>query len=258
MPMANQADRRSGLRPVKCTKKSKQSQEQCRNWAVIGTSPPICRIHGGARGAVKDKADLAVVAAQLGAVGLAPAETIKVVQRAVSDQFLRAAGVLQAAAAEGRPVDAEEFARYEKAADQALAAARIAMAAGVEDQDAEDLREEGNRELVATALRWTIDAVLHVLRLPGQQRLEIRDYAFAMSVWALEGGDPRTRPEEPKLAGMVDAQPVVVRAELMPAPFRRRSAPDADSVWSAAQQIVDAEVVDDEEDGDDDVVADSG
>lgn len=250
MPRADQADRRSGLRPVKCTKKSKQSGEQCKRWATIGTSPPVCHFHGGGRRAVKERADLAVVAAQLGATGLPPGETIRVVQRALSERMLDAAGALRAASEEGRPVSPEEHQRFIDASDRALIAARVALQHGVEETS--DARDDEAGELVARTLEWTLDGVLAVLNLPQEQRLQVRAYGFELAGWALQGGDPATRPEAPRLLPAS-----VAVGELLPAPARRR-APDADSVWSAAQQIVDAEVVDDEEDDDDDVVADSG
>lgn len=251
MPRADQADRRSGLRPVKCTKKSKQSGEQCKRWATIGTSPPVCHFHGGGRRAVKERADLAVVAAQLGVIGLPPGDTIRLVQRALSDRMLEAAGALRATVEAGRSVDPEEHERFVQASDRALVAARVALAAGVEDEA--DGRDEETGELVAQAIGWTVDGVLDLLRLGADQRLQVRQYALELATWALQGGDPMARPTAPELL----PRTMVAVGELMPAP-RRRSVPDADSVWSAAQQIVDAEVVDDEEDDDDDVVADSG
>jgi hypothetical protein len=165
--------------------------------------------------------------------------------------MLRAAGVLQAAAAENRPVDPAEYERFESVADKAMIAARVALQSGVEDQDAADAVENENRQLVADALMWTIDAVLKLLEVPGTQRLQVREFAIRMSIWALEGGDPTKRPEEPKLL-----PDTVAVAELLPAP-RRRSAPDADDVWKRAQkvvdEVVDAEVIDDEsDDGGDD------
>ena len=244
------ANRRAGLPPTRCEAQSKQAGRQCRRWATIGTVPPRCRMHGGAKKDVRANGDMRVVATQLGLVGLPPDQTIKLVQRALSDQMLRAAGVLQAAAAENRPVDPVEYERFESVADKALIAARVALQSGVEDQDAADAVEGENRQLVANALTWTVDAVLDVVGLSGPQRLQVREFSIRMSIWALEGADPRERPEAPKL--LPDR---VAVGELLPAP-RRGPAPDADQVWAAAQEIVDVEF--EEDDDDDGAVADTG
>lgn len=254
MPRADQADRRSGLRPVKCTKKSKQSQQQCRNWAVVGSVPPVCRIHGGGKGDVKAKADLRVVASQLGLAGLEPTETIHVIQKVLSEQFLRAAGQLEAAAAEGRPVDPLEHQRFVDSADRSLVAARLALSTVV--SNAAEIRTEAEGEaveLTVNAVTWTIDAVLSLVPLDGDDRLRVREYGMAMARWALEGAQSE-RPKPPNLA-VAEPGPAVVRAELLPGP-RRRRAVDADSIWAAAEQIIDVEVEEDDDD-DDDAVADS-
>lgn len=245
--MGDNSMRRVGLQPQKCRAKAKSTGRPCGQWAVVGST--VCYSHGGGRGDVRANGELRAVAAQIGAVGLPPDQTIKLVQRALSDQMLRAAGVLQAAAAENRPVDPAEYERFESVADKAMIAARVALQSGVEDQDAADAVENENRQLVADALMWTIDAVLKLLEVPGTQRLQVREFAIRMSIWALEGGDPTKRPEEPKLL-----PDTVAVAELLPAPARRRQPDAADDVWRRAQTIVDAEVVEDDggDDGGDD------
>lgn len=267
MPRADQADRRSGLRPTKCGAKSKQSQQQCKRWATVGTVPPRCKIHGGGKGVVKDKADLTVTAAQLGLLGLPPAQTISIVQRVLSEQMLRAAGALAAAAEEGRPADPAENTAFVEASDRALVAARVALSAGVEQQSEEEREELA--ALVVTAVSTTVDAVMWALPGGLKHWHELRDFALAMTAWALspesDRGERPALPADPEphlLPGYV--HPTSARAgerpgvaafgELMPAP-RRRGAPDADEIWSAAQEIADAEIV---EDDDDDAVADAG
>lgn len=209
------------------------------------------------------KGDLAAVAAQLGVTGLPPQETVRLVQRALSAQMLRAAGALEAAVAEGRPIAAEDQERFERAADQALVAARIALAANVEEARSRDHEETG--ELVSTSLGLALDGVLDVLQLPYEQKKQVRVYGLELAQWALLGALPGERPEAPKLPDVVGTRPVVAVGELLPAPSRRRSAPDADEVWRRAQEIVDqdgevvdAEVVDDEEVGDGDESGDPG
>ena len=270
MPRADQADRRSGLRPVKCGAKSKQSQQQCKRWATVGTAPPRCHYHGGNKGVVKDKADLAVTAAQLGVLGLPPAQTISVVQRVLSQMMLQAAGALAAASEEGRPADPAENTAFVEASDRALVAARVALQAGVEQQSDEEREELA--ELVAGAVRTTVDAVMWALPGGLKHWHDLRDYAMAMIGWALtpetDRGERPGLPADPPehlLPGYVHpstgwggGRPGFAAAgELLPGPIRRRAAPDADAVWAAAQEIADAEIVGEEDDGNDDADADS-
>jgi hypothetical protein len=244
----DQANRRAGLRPVKCGATSKQSREQCRRWAIVGTVPPRCNFHGGARKIVKDKAELAAVAAQLGMVGLEPAETIRIVQRVLSDQMLRAAGALAAAAEEGRPVDPAEHQRFIDSSDRALVAARVALSTIV--AEASDLREQDQEEaaeLAVKAVSWAIDSVIGLVpQMEGEQRQALKAYALDMAGWAF-AGCPDPRPVPPKMPSVLrDPRPAV--GELMPAPWRR-PVPDAEDVWAQVQEVVDAEVVE-EDDGD--------
>ena len=104
--MGENTMRRAGLQPQRCTAKSKQSGERCKAWAVVGAQ--VCFTHGGGREEVRRRGDLQATAAQLGVIGLPPTDTIRLVQRALSDRMLDAAGALRAAAEEGRPVDPEE------------------------------------------------------------------------------------------------------------------------------------------------------
>jgi hypothetical protein len=250
MPRADQADRRSGLRPVKCGATSKQSREQCRRWAIVGTVPPLCKIHGGNRRIVKDKAELAAVAAQMGMVGLEPADTIRIVQRVLSDQMLRAAGVLAAAAEEGRPVDPEEHQRFIDSSDRALVAARVALSTIV--TEASDLREQDKQDaadLAAKAVGWAIDSVLGLVpELESEQRQALKIYALEMAGWAF-AGCPDPRPVPPKMpSASRDSRPAV--GELLPSPPRRAGREPADDVWRAVQEVVDAELVEQEDDDD--------
>ena len=253
MPRADQADRRSGLRPVKCGAKSKQSGEQCRRWAVVGTVPPRCTIHGAGKGAVKDKADLRVVAAQLGVLGLEPAETIRVIQRVLSEQMLRASGALAAAAEEGRPVEPLEHQRFVDATDRALVAARVALSSGVSEalgQREEDREEDA--ELMAKAVTWAVDGVLGLVQVDAEWRTQLRTYALEMASWAFAGAQTG-RPVPPKVPVSYGPQSYVVAAgELLPAPVSRQRAVDVDEIWRAASEITDAEIVDEEGDDDDD------
>lgn len=234
--------RRAGLAAQRCTATAKSTGERCEQHAIVGTS--VCFWHGGGKRDVRMGGHLAATAAQLGAAGLPPAETVRLVQRALSEQMLDAAGALRAASEEGRPVSAEQHARFVDASDRALVAARVALAAGVEDQS--DARDDEAGELVARSVGWSVDAVLAVLDLSAEQRIQLRQYALETAAWALQGGDPTTRPQAPKLLDRVAV------AELLPAPSRRRP-PDADDVWRRAQEVVDAELVDDQDDeeGDD-------
>jgi len=200
-------------------------------------------MHGSAKGDVRDKANVQVAAAQLGVLGLPPKDTVRVVQRVLSDRMLDAAGVLRAAAEEGRQVDPEEHQRFVEASDRALVAARVALAAGVEDGT--DSRDDEAGELVARALSWAIDGVLEVLSLSPERRLQMRRYALEMGQWALEGGNPEERPADPVLL----PERVAV-GELLPAPARRR-APTPDEIWAEAEQLVDAEIVEEDDDDDD-------
>jgi hypothetical protein len=252
--MGENTQRRVGLQARKCTARAKSTGKTCGQWAVPGAQ--TCYFHGAARRDIRAKGDLAAVAAQLGVVGLPPQETVRLVQRALSAQMLRAAGALEAAVAEGRPIDAGDQERFERAADQALVAARVALQAGVEDAREHD--HEENAELVTSVLCTAVDGVLAVLSLSHEQNQQVRLYGLALAQWALLGAPPGERPEAPKLPDVVAAPPVVVRGELMPAPLRPRSAPGADDVWRRAQAIIDAEVVDDDQEVGDDESGDPG
>jgi hypothetical protein len=244
--MGVNSQRRSGLQPQRCTAKAKCTGEQCGRWAVVGTR--VCFVHSGTKKDVRANGQLKVVAAQLGAAGLPPGETVRVVQRALSEQMLSAAGVLRAASEEGRPIAPEEHQRFLDASDRALISARVALQHGVEETTG--ARDDEAGELLARSVSWSLDGVLDVLPgLSREQRQQARMYGLELAKWAFEGGDPRTRPEAPKL--LPDRLPV---AELMPGP-RHRRAPEADAVWRRAQQVVDqgdelvdAELVDDQDD----------
>ena len=208
---------------------------------------------------------MAVTAAQLGLLGLPPAQTISIVQRVLSEQMLRAAGALAAAAEEGRPADPAENTAFVEASDRALVAARVALQAGVEQQTDEDRDELA--QMVVEAVRVTVDAVMWALPGGLKHWHDLRDYAMAMTAWALRPESDRGErpglpadPPEHLLPGYVHGQtwagpggPAI--GELMPAPSRPRSAPDADAVWSAAQEIVDVEFEEDDDDDDDGTVA---
>jgi hypothetical protein len=241
--MGENTMRRAGLQPSRCTATSKQSGARCKAWAVVGAQ--VCHTHGGGREEVRRRGDLTAVAAQLGVIGLPPRDTLRVVQRALSDRMLDAAGALRAAAEEGRPVDPEEHQRFIDASDRALVAARVALQAGVEESS--DSRDDEAGELVARAVEWSLDGVLAILDLSHEQRAQVRQYGLELATWALQGGHPDKRPEPPKLL------PVrVAVAELLPTPARRRSADTADEVWRRAQEavdVVDAELVDDQDEG---------
>lgn len=258
--------RRAGLGPTKCTATAKSSGARCKQWAIVGCT--VCHKHGGGRKAVRANGDLRAVAAQLAIVGLAPDATVRIVQRVLSERMLAEAETLRTASEQGRKVSAEEEQRFIDASERALTAAAAAIRLGVEQQA--DTEREELTELVSGAVRMTIDAIMAVL--PGGLKYwnDLHSYAVAMTAWALapesargERPDLPADPPEHLLPGYVhpttyygpgataphgSAQGPAV-AELMPAPRRRRTA-DADSVWRAAQQIVDAEVVDDQEDGD--------
>lgn len=243
--MGENTMRRAGLQPQKCTATSKTTGDRCRQWAVVGSK--VCHFHGGGREEVRRRGDLQATAAQLGVIGLPPRDTVRLVQRALSDRMLDAAGALRAAAEEGRPVDPEEHQRFVDASDRALVAARVALQAGVEESS--DARDAEAGELVARAVEWSTDGVLAVLDLSHEQRAQVRQYAFELATWALQGGQPDKRPQPPKL--LPDR---VAVAELLPAPARSRR-PDADDIWRRAQDVVDAELVDDQ---DDEEVSDGG
>ena len=234
--MGENTMRRAGLQPQRCTAKSKQSGERCKAWAVVGAQ--VCFTHGGGREEVRRRGDLQATAAQLGVIGLPPTDTIRLVQRALSDRMLDAAGALRAAAEEGRPVDPEEHQRFIDASDRALVAARVALQAGVEETA--DSRDDEAGELVARAVEWSLDGVLGILDLSHEQRAQVRQYGFQLAQWALEGGHPDKRPEAPKLLERVAV------AELMWVCFD--TPVDADDVWKRAQDVVDAELVDDQDD----------
>jgi hypothetical protein len=237
--MGENTMRRAGLQPSRCTATSKQSGARCKAWAVVGAQ--VCHTHGGGREEVRRRGDLTAVAAQLGVIGLPPRDTLRVVQRALSDRMLDAAGALRAAAEEGRPVDPEEHQRFIDASDRALVAARVALQAGVEESS--DSRDDEAGELVARAVEWSLDGVLAILDLSHEQRAQVRQYGFELATWALQGGHPDKRPEPPKLLERVAV------AELLPAPPRSRRRPDADDIWRRAAEVVDAELVDDQDDG---------
>jgi hypothetical protein len=244
--MGVNSQRRSGLQPERCTATAKRTGERCGRWAVVGCA--VCWVHGGGKKDVVANGQLRTVAAQLGVAGLPPSESIRVIQRALSSQMLKAAGVLEAAAQEGRPIGAAEYERFESAADKALIAARIALQHGVEETT--DAHDEETGELLAKAVSWTVDGVLDILPgLSHEQRAQVREYGLRTAMWAFSDGSPATRPEAPKL--LPDH---VAVAELLPAPRRRRSA--ADDVWRRAQpvvdqddELVDAELVDDQDEG---------
>lgn len=202
-------------------------------------------MHGGARKDVRARGDMRAVAAQLGLVGLEPAETVKVIQRVLSDQMLRAAGALAATAEEGRPVDPVEHERFVDASDRALVAARVALSAGVTEVfgQREQIHQDAG-ELLAKAVGWAVDAVLKLAPLDGVQRTELRVYGLSMAQWAFEGAQSE-RPKPPTMP--VARQDVVVSGELLPGPRTRRGF-DADEVWARAAEIVDGEVLGEEDD----------
>lgn len=265
--MAENSQRRAGLPRQRCTAKSKQSGARCQKWATVGAS--VCHSHGGGKRSVKERGDLQVVAAQLGLLGLPPAETVRVVQRVLSERMVREAQAIRDALERGEPVDADTHQRWEQIADKALVSARVALAAGIEEQS-----DTGRQDLVDTVgagVRLAMDAVMRAL--PGGLKYwaDLHDYAMAMIGWALAPEDGRgpqpelpADPPEHLLPGYVHpstyygpgteapapygpAQTAAV-AELLPGPRRRRPV-DADSVWQAAQDVIDAELVDDQDDG---------
>lgn len=264
--MPNHADRRSGLPPVRCAAQSKQSGQQCKRFSVVGLVPPRCPLHAGkSSAAAKADGDLQSTAAQLGVLGLPPAQTIAVVQRVLSEMMLRAAGALAAAAEDGRPADRSENQAFIDASDRALVAARVALAAGVEERS--DQEQEELALLVVGAVRTTVDAVM--LALPGnlQHWHALHDFAMQMTAWALspesDRGERPPPPADPEPHLLPGYQHPTTRgagyagvavAELLPGPLSRRP-PDADDIWRAAEEIADAEIV--EEDGDDVAGADS-
>ena len=211
-------------------------------------------MHGGGKRSVKAKAELRVMIAQLGLVGLSPGETLTVVQRILSSQMLSASRAIAAAAEEGALPDPEENAVFLAAADRAVSVARAALAAGVETQRDSDLGEAA--ELVAGAVTESIAGVLAALPV-GPRTLwgrPLEDYALALAAWALQPVESRgVRPPVPVLPELpVPGPSRVAIGELMPGPRVRRGF-DADAVWAAAAEIVDADVV--EEDGDVDAAA---
>src|SRR5690606_12004830 len=118
-----------------------------------------------------------------------------------------------------------------------------ALAAGVEDGT--DSRDDEAGELVARALSWAIDGVLEVLSLSPERRLQMRRYALEMGQWALEGGTP-----EESAGDTVLLAERVAGGELLPAPARRR-APTPGESGAEAEQLVDAEIVEEDDDDDD-------
>jgi hypothetical protein len=264
--MAENSQRRAGLPRQRCTAKSKQSGERCQKWATVGAS--VCHSHGGAKRSVKERGDLQVVAAQLGLLGLPPAETVRVIQRVLSERMVREAETIRDALERGEQVDADAHQRWEQIADKALVSARVALSAGIEEQN--DAARQDLVDTVGAGVRLAMDAVMRAL--PGGLKYwnDLHDYAMAMIRWALAPEDERgSQPELPAdppqhlMPGYVhpttyygpgtkppaeygSAQSPAV-AELLPAPRRRPV--DADDVWRRASAIVDAELVEDQDEG---------
>lgn len=253
MGKSKATERRVGLQPQKCAATSKSTGARCRQWAVVGAR--VCHYHGGSRPDVRANGELRAVAEQIGAAGMPPADTVRLVARALSSQFLKAAATLDKAAAEGRPIDPADVERFESAADKALVSARIALASGVED--AAEARDEEAGQLVATAVVAALDEVLDLVPgLSHEQRKQLRAHGLLLAEWSLRGADPAQRPFPPEL---VRSPVSVAVGELLPAPPHRRASRDtASDVWRRAQEVVDAEVVDDEEVGDGDESGDPG